>query len=1111
MKDSVNQPIFPDNLDTYDVPRTIKNTDVVSTDLPADLVPADYDVPKNRDSLSTIEEEHQEYDVPKAVVEPDLIIPPPPMPPSSDDKENLYQNQGEIFSNEDDQSIYANDDVIKSNANAIVNTTKLGGGSTHSCSSDDRSSGYRSSSSPSIQSEELYVNELALTASNSMEDSLSVCSSGKHSASSPELLRNFAEDTGKTKKFHQIAFVGENNKFDGEDLVTDKEKLRERERQRSEEIEREIFKKKEEKTKSNQKKVEFPTMTRFKKPKSAESVKPPETYFDDKKKKPSSKSKKAPPAPSSLRGESKEQKDRDRSVDVYNETVRQRATSRPHEDIMSKDVFNKKPQEKLNENANETPEKSGKKFRRNIHSKHHIRGAVAQDIDDDELPSVRQLRSRFEDKKGTVSASTPQLNIDNKNQVKKTLPKFAFKKGFNVMSSLTRRSAISVSKSLHNININYEEKVAVKPEPPVAEPEELVYANLQEVKEAPAVKPSVNELSSRFEQKTWNSSSENKKKKPTRKNSETLINGGGTFTKHRGKTAERNQDDDDEHCFQIKGNSSGPKFNQLLHESQDEQPITQPTTELTAARHKLKQVAKTEWNPTKLVTKMYKMMELSESENDATFEIEGYLERLPPGKKKSTIWNSWKRQYFVVKAGILMCYTDQSCGVLMERIELNGGGRVDFMESTMLGVQDRRGHYVVIKCKDPEEAKTWERVLAANVSQESTDLFVLPRSPTVFKNVLVVDFGGASVRAGIASVVPTLPQLFFPAVMAVAHDNEDEKYFGLDAFAPEVRHRCQLRHPMIPSRTVNKFSIDPIALQGILEKIFKELGLDHPGDYAVQLSAPRPFGDRAKATIASILFEEFGVKAVNMAHQSIFAMYAYDSPANTGVVVDLGERMDVVPIVDGFKVSAGVSRSAVGGFEMRSKLQHYLQGRNYALTSFIDGYVSRYAIEKLSYMSRNFDRELDRCHRNPDKVIKQLDMEGCPSVQGGVLEMGTERFEACEGLFKPELWGLDQAGIHVLVHKAIRECGMDVRKTMTQHIFLAGGLTLIPGFKERLEVEMERLNPAVKPRVHASPYRYHAAYLGACVQAATEAFNETKISRNEFSNARSKMSQLWSL
>ena len=87
----------------------------------------------------------------------------------------------------------------------------------------------------------------------------------------------------------------------------------------------------------------------------------------------------------------------------------------------------------------------------------------------------------------------------------------------------------------------------------------------------------------------------------------------------------------------------------------------------------------------------------------------GYLERLPPGKKKSTIWNSWKRQYFVAKGGVLTSYTDSSRGVLMERIEVAGGGRVDFMESTMLGVQDRRGHYVVIKCGDAEEAAAWEK------------------------------------------------------------------------------------------------------------------------------------------------------------------------------------------------------------------------------------------------------------------------------------------------------------------------------------------------------------------------------------------------------------------
>ena len=90
--------------------------------------------------------------------------------------------------------------------------------------------------------------------------------------------------------------------------------------------------------------------------------------------------------------------------------------------------------------------------------------------------------------------------------------------------------------------------------------------------------------------------------------------------------------------------------------------------------------------------------------------------------------------------------------------------------------------------------------------------------------------------------------------------------------------------------------------------------------------------------------------------------------------------------------------------------------------------------------------------------------------------LGMERFEISEGIFKPEVWGLDQAGVHVLVKKAIAECSLDVRKEVTQSIFLSGGLTMLPGFKQRLEAELEKLLPA-RPRVHASPYRYFRKYI----------------------------------
>ena len=105
------------------------------------------------------------------------------------------------------------------------------------------------------------------------------------------------------------------------------------------------------------------------------------------------------------------------------------------------------------------------------------------------------------------------------------------------------------------------------------------------------------------------------------------------------------------------------------------------------------------WNPQKTLVHLYALPDVKET-NDSLHtgapEMEGFLERLPPGKKKSTIWNSWKRQYFVAKAGLLLIFGDSSRSVLMDRIELFGG-RVDYMETTMLGIQDRRGHYVVLR------------------------------------------------------------------------------------------------------------------------------------------------------------------------------------------------------------------------------------------------------------------------------------------------------------------------------------------------------------------------------------------------------------------------------
>jgi len=529
-----------------------------------------------------------------------------------------------------------------------------------------------------------------------------------------------------------------------------------------------------------------------------------------------------------------------------------------------------------------------------------------------------------------------------------------------------------------------------------------------------------------------------------------------------------------------------------------------------------------QWNPQYFVKSLYKLPVIGDNNfgsdedgpisldaNQTCPSIEGYMERLPAGRKKSTLWNSWKKQYFVAKNGNLFVYSNKSQDELTEKLEMFGG-QVDFMDSNMLGLQDRRGQYIVVKCASHKAAQEWESALSFHTMEDYSKTFISPSPwPTKLKvltNVIVIDLGGASIRAGICGTMPYLPKVFFPSLMAVNPNNQHEKYFGFDALKPEVRSQCHLSNPLIPSKKVDKYSVDLVAFCGLLLRVFKDLQVD-PKKYELQLSVPRNFNDKTKAAIASLLFDEFEVKAVNMGHQTVFTLHSYC--ATTGIVVDIGERMDIVPIVDGYKVQSGISRTATGGLELATHMRHSLLGRNYSLTSMLDGYVVRHVIEKLCYIPKNYDAEVDKYKKDETLAEKTVSVE--EGSAGSSITIGTDRFETTEGIFKPEVWGLDQAGVHVLVKKAITECSLDARKEVTQSIFLSGGVTMLPGFNHRLEVELEKILP-VRPKVHASPYRYHAAFLGASSHATSPAYNTTKIKREDWISGHAKnTASLWAL
>lgn len=84
----------------------------------------------------------------------------------------------------------------------------------------------------------------------------------------------------------------------------------------------------------------------------------------------------------------------------------------------------------------------------------------------------------------------------------------------------------------------------------------------------------------------------------------------------------------------------------------------------------------------------------------------------------------------------------------------------------------------------------------------------------------------------------------------------------------------------------------------------------------VQVCVPRSFSLQTQVALARALLEGLGVGGLSVTHQAICALYAYNT--TSGIVVDLGDRLDIVPITDGRLHSRGPPLGRVSRGRRRS-------------------------------------------------------------------------------------------------------------------------------------------------------------------------------------------------
>ena len=84
-----------------------------------------------------------------------------------------------------------------------------------------------------------------------------------------------------------------------------------------------------------------------------------------------------------------------------------------------------------------------------------------------------------------------------------------------------------------------------------------------------------------------------------------------------------------------------------------------------------------------------------------------------------------------------------------------------------------------------------------------------------------------------------------------------------------------------------------------------------------------------------------------------------------------------------------------------------------------------------------------------------------------------------------------------------KQCDNDLKINLYNNIVLAGGSTLMPGFRERFEMEIcQKAEHSAKTDINISAdlYRKNAAWIGGSMLASFSTFRDMTITKEEYEN-----------
>eukprot|EP00924_Labyrinthula_sp_SR-Ha-C_P002897 augustus_masked-scaffold_13-processed-gene-10.6-mRNA-1 protein AED:0.07 eAED:0.07 QI:0/-1/0/1/-1/1/1/0/367 len=351
---------------------------------------------------------------------------------------------------------------------------------------------------------------------------------------------------------------------------------------------------------------------------------------------------------------------------------------------------------------------------------------------------------------------------------------------------------------------------------------------------------------------------------------------------------------------------------------------------------------------------------------------------------------------------------------------------------------------------------------------------------------VVIDNGSGTSRAGFAG--EDSPLSSFPSVVKRVNKMFLHRTFkgngclvGKEAL--EDKTKLRVKYPIEHGIVVNWDDMEEI-----WEHIFTKELLVNPNNHPILLTE-KMYGPKAnREKTIQILFETFNVPAAFLRLQSVLSMYA--SGRTTGVVLDSGFGVThTVPIYEGYALPHAVLRLDLGGSDVSSLLKK----------SLLDNVCF-----KEKGLTDNLVEDIKRylgavCEESGGKFSKDNYFVQYTLPDGTQIDVGTERFQCVEGMFRTRMFGISATGVHENIYNSIMKCDIDIRRDLYSNIVLTGGNTMFKGIQKRIRNEMVDLVPAgLDVDVIAPSERDLSAWRGGTILASLSTFNEIWISKEEY-------------